>query len=307
LKVHRRLWHSTHGLLAEESPMKFASCVALLCAVGCDSVGVRHAMGTLDLATSGAPADAGTSRPGCPGMPGCYTVYAHSDHLLYHIDLSSKQLVTVGKFNAIVNGVDEVITDLAVAPDDTIYVISKTRLYTADPSDGHVTLVGKVTNCGTFAVALSFTPDGNLYTADYNGEFCRIDLNPLTVTPVGMLTGGLAIAGDLVAVADGTLFGTAYSLTDGTTAKNNYLVTLNPSTGAVTKNIGQTGYPNLFGIAFELGQVFGFTHDGSGDVITIDPRTGVGTLYNRFKDPATNQGIPFAGAGVNAMVAPPIL
>ena len=52
------------------------------------------------------------------------------------------------------------------------------------------------------------------------------------------------------------------------------------------------------------GQVFGFTHDGSGDVVTIDPKTGKGTLFNSFKDPSTNMGISFAGAGVNPMVSP---
>ena len=68
--------------------------------------------------------------------------------------------------------------------------------------------------------------------------------------------------------------------------------------------LGSTGYPELYGTAFALGQVFGFTHDGSGNVITIDPTTGVGTLFNTFNDPSTNKPISFAGAGVNSKVAP---
>ena len=67
-------------------------------------------------------------------------------------------------------------------------------------------------------------------------------------------------------------------------------VTLDIPTGAVTQ-IGSTGYPKLFGVAFANGQVFGFTHDGTGDVVTINPMTGVGTPFGTFKDPATNQGI----------------
>lgn len=47
-------------------------------------------------------------------------------------------------------------------------------------------------------------------------------------------------------------------------------------------------------------------HDGSGGtngrVVTIDPTTGVGTLFNTFTDPVTNTKISFAGAGVNALV-----
>jgi hypothetical protein len=301
--------------------MKAGCFLALVCLLGCESTGGRARVivdagpglgdlgGTAGDLRSPSTAD-GSLPPGCPGVPGCYTVYAHSDHELYHVDLSSKKLVPIGAFRAPkVGGVEDVITDLAVAPDDTIFVISRTNLYQADPGDGHVTLVGPITNCGNFGVALTFTPDGNLYSADYSGAFCRIDwtVTPPKVSLVGMLGGGLAVAGDLVAVADGTMFATAYKPADTSTNSNNYLVTIDPATGAVTQTLGQTGFPTLFGVAFELGQVFGFTHDGSGDVITIDPKTGKGTLYNRFKDPTTGKGIPFAGAGVNSMVAPPIM
>ena len=79
------------------------------------------------------------------------------------------------------------------------------------------------------------------------------------------------------------------------------LVKINPATAAVTK-VGAIGYPRLYGVAYALGQVFGFTHDGTGRVITIDPQTGVGTIFNTFKDPTTNTLIKFAGAGVNALV-----
>jgi hypothetical protein len=249
---------------------------------------------------------------GCTGSGnGCYTVYAHADHVLYKIDLQNKTLDTVGNFNApMVNGKEDVITDLAVSPaDDTIWVISNTNLYTADPNDGHVTLVGPVTSCGTSAVALSFSHDGELYAGDFQGAFCRIDpsAKPPTVTPVNMIGSGMALSGDLVAVADGTMYGTAYNKADKSgmgTQVNNVLVKIDPNTGAVAQQIGSTGYGKLFGVAFALGQVFGFTHDGSGDVITIDPQTGKGSLYKSFNDPSTGKGISFAGAGVNANVSP---
>ena len=73
------------------------------------------------------------------------------------------------------------------------------------------------------------------------------------------------------------------------------------TSGAVTQ-IGATGYPKLFGVAYAAGKVFGFTHDGTGRVVTIDPTTGVGTLFGTFTDPMTNTGISFGGAGVNSMV-----
>jgi hypothetical protein len=295
-----------------------------------------------DLAGTGG--NPGGGQAGCGELSGCYTVYAHGDHVLYHIDLPNKMIVRVGPFNApmvpytnsagVTTMEEDTITDLAVQPNmaNTIYVISKTNLYTADPTDGHVTLVGPVTACGTYAVALTFTPDGTLYAADYSGALCKIDITakPPTVTPIANLSGNLAVSGDIVAVTEmGTghsiMYATAFDLSDlrangGTghgTIDNNYLITIDP-TNSATKIIGQTGYPKLFGVAFSQDKVFGFVHSvpdpttgkavPNGQVVTIDPKTGAGTLYNSFTDPMTGMLIGFAGAGVNSMImAPPIM
>jgi hypothetical protein len=253
----------------------------------------------------------GSGQTGCEGQSGgCFTVYAHGDHTLYSIDLAAKTLVTVGNFNApMVSGKEDVITDLAVGADNTIYVVSKTNMYTASPTDGHVTLLGAIGTCGTDNVAMTLTPDGKLLLGDFQGEICSVDTktNPPTVTKLGTMGSGMALSGDMVAVADGTIYGTAYLISDGNskgTGLNNVLVKVNPTTGAMQSQIGPTGFPKLFGVAYAMGQVFGFTHDGSGDVVTIDPMTGKGTLFNSFKDPSTNMGISFAGAGVNPMVSP---
>ena len=305
--------------------------IGLLCLVfavaGCDNSsrnghGDGSSLEPADLAgiifDGPTPSSTDGGQAGCASQPqGCYTVYAHSNTNLYRIDLSTKVLVSVGAFNApkVVEGskmVTDVITDLAVAPDDTIYVISHTRLYTASATDGHVTLVGPITSCGAQAVALTSTTDGKLYTGDFQGAFCQIDptASPPTVTSLGMIGSGLALSGDLVAVDDGTMYGTAYKLSDpaktGTQLKN-LLIKLDPTTGHVLQTLGSTGYPELFGVSFALGKVFGFTHDGSGDVVTIDPTTGAGTLFNTFNDPTTGKGISFSGAGVNSMVSPTIL
>ncbi len=268
-----------------------------------DAASTNHGPG--DFAVTGDP------QQGCGELQDCYTIYAHSDTVLYHVDLKNKALVEVGPFNAPkVNGKDESMTDLAVASDGTIYTISHTDLYTADPMDGHVTLVASVQACGMYAVALTFTPDGTLYAGDYGGAFCKIDPKSGKVTQIAASLGqGMALAGDIVAVADGTIFGTAQLVADGSngpTALDNFLVKINPATGQATQ-IGKTGFPKMFGVAFDNGQVYGFTHDGSGDVCTIDPKTGAGTKYATFKD-QSGKGISFAGAGVNSMVpAPPVM
>jgi len=283
---------------------------------GCGASGINH--GAVDLGggggtggTGGGGGTGGTGgsggQSGCEGQSsGCYTVFAHSDKVLYSVDLMAKTLVTVGPFNAPNN---DVITDLAVGSDNTIYVVSKTNIYTASSTDGHVTLLGAIGTCGMDNVAMTKTPDGKLLLGDFKGEMCTVDTStmPPTVTPIGMMGSGMALSGDMVAVADGTLYGTGYLITDGNTkgtGLNNVLVKVDPSTGQMTSQVGATGFPKLFGVAFAIGQVFGFTHDGSGDVVSIDPTTGKGTLFNSFKDPSTNMGISFAGAGVNPMVSP---
>ncbi len=290
--------------------------------VGCDPIG-RRQVGrasdrmALDEGVSATENDGSAAvssvddGAGCQGSS-CYTIYAHSDHVLYKIDLTNRALVKVGAFNAPmvkVNGrlYEDNMTDLAVAPDDTLYTISHTTLYSANASDGHVTAIGNITTCGQDNVALTTTKDGNLFVADYlKGAFCKIDLagQTPTVAPIGTLGGGYAVSGDLVAVGDGTMYATVHDPRVSKTDDNNVLVKIDPTTGVATAIIGPTGYPKLFGVAFENGQVFGFTHDGSGNVVTIDPKTGKGRFYNSFKDPSTGMGISFSGAGVNSLVAP---
>lgn len=264
--------------------------------------------------TGGSGGAAGSGGSG--GGPGTtYTVYAHSNTDLYTLDIANKMLIPVGPFKAPVvmsTGKADVIQDLAVMPDNTIYVVSKTTLYTADQHDGHVTVVGapdSLKQCGSDNVALTTTPDNKLYVADYGGNFCEIDIsaNPPAIMHLGTLGQNMAISGDIVGLGDGSIYGTAYDTMDAKntgTQKSNVLVKLDPKTGMMTQMIGATGYPNLFGVGFAEDKVFGFTHDGSGDVILIDPKTGAGTLWNTFKDSA-GKGIYFAGAGVNSNVPPP--
>ncbi|MDB4959132.1 MAG: hypothetical protein JWO36_6701 [Myxococcales bacterium] len=279
---------------------KFALCFVVFAA--CASTR-PNGQGSPD-ASGGSGGDGGGSQTGCGGLNNCYSVYAHSNDTLYVVDLQAKTLQLVGKFNAPMN---DVITDLAVAPDNTIYVISNTVLYTASATDGHVTKVGTLAACGMKGVALTVTPGGQLWTGDFMGALCQIDLatNPPTVKPPVRMQGGMALSGDLVAINDGTVYGTAYKLTDAAgqgTQMSNDLVKINLTTGAVTM-VGATGYPKLFGTSFAENFVIGFTHDATGHVVKIDPTTGASTIFATFMDPTTSNPISFAGAGVNALVS----
>jgi hypothetical protein len=280
--------------------MKLGIFIAIVSLAACGPA-TRNGGGGTD-ASGGSGSGSGSNMGGGSGSDN-FNVYAHSDTVLYVVDVQAKTLNTVGPFNAPSN---DVITDLAVAPDNTIFVISNTAIYTASPTDGHVTMLGSLAACGSKGVALTTTPDGKLWTGDFMGTLCQIDTtqNPPAVLPPISMTSGMALSGDFVAVSNGTVFGTAYKKTDSAnqgTQLDNVLVKLDITTGTVTQ-IGPTGYPKLFGVAFAAGQVFGFTHDGTGHVITVDPSTGTGTLFGTFMDPTSHQGISFAGAGVSSLV-----
>lgn len=257
-------------------------------------------------ANGGGGDGSGSQCSGSNCNPQSYLVYAHSNTVLYTIDLQAQNLVTVGNFNAPVptggSGPD-VITDLAVAPDGTIYTISNTALYKASAQDGHVTKVGTLSTCGQQGVALTTTPDGKLWMGDFMGAICEIDISgatPVVKAPVTM-QGGYALSGDMVGVDNGTVFGSAYKLSDMNTQTDNILVKVDVHTGAVTP-LGPTGYPKLFGVAFQENKVFGFTHDGTGRVITIDTNSGTGTMFGTFMQPGSSNGISFAGAGVSSLI-----
>lgn len=276
----------------------------VLVSLGLVACGSSSRPGNGGLDGSGGSGDGGGSgQPGCEGLPNCYSVYAHSNDTLYVVDLMSKSLQTIGKFNA--PGGD-IMTDLAVAPDNTIYVISNTALYTASATDGHVTKVGSLAACGSKGVALSTLPDGQIWEGDFSGNLCRIDISvnpPKVETPIKMGS-NMALSGDLVAIGDGTVYGTAYNLADGSgqgTQASNLLVKIDLQTGAVTE-IGATGYPKLFGTSIAESSVIGFTHDQTGHVVKIDPMTGAATIFATFTDPSSHQPISFAGAGVNSLV-----
>ncbi len=123
------------------------------------------------------------------------------------------------------------------------------------------------------------------------------------MTPIGSVGHNLAV-NDLVAVGDGTLYATAIDLSNASTKTNNLLVTLDPSTGAWTSTRGATGFPSLFGVAYAQGKVLGFSHDGSGHAVVIDPTSGAGTLAGAFTDPDTQTPVVFTGAAVAPNVSP---
>ncbi len=220
-------------------------------------------------------------------LPPPVLMYVHTADLLYVMDDATLSLTLIGSFNA--PGGDG-ITDVAVTPDGTLYGISQTKLYEIDQGTGQATYVADVP--GVSNVGLTFLPDGTLLATDQSGGVRRIDPTNGMVTEIGAFGGGYATAGDLVAVADGTMYAISDEGPVGDEFTNNVLLTVDTSTGMAAP-VGQIGFGGVFGCAYANGHVYAFTRDGY--VIEIDRLTGTGTLRRTYP-------VAFWGAGVTPLV-----
>jgi len=216
-------------------------------------------------------------------------MYVHTADRLYSIDDLSFDLKLIGLF-----GLDESeggLTDMAVTTDGVLYGITKSKLFELDSNTGVATFVANV--AGVTNVGMTFLPDGRLLATDQSGGVRTIDPSDGSVVELGSFGGEFATAGDLVAVADGTMLAISDEGPHGDENTNNVLLTVNTSTGAAAF-VGRIGRGGVFGCAVANNKVYAFTNIG--EVIEIDPTTGAGTLRRSYP------GMSFWGAGVTPLV-----
>ncbi len=216
-------------------------------------------------------------------------MFVHTADDLYVIDDELFDLTLVGSFG--LDASEGGMTDMAVTPDGTLYGITKTKLYTLDRDTGAATYVADVPGLGN--VGMTFLRDGTLLATDQAGGVRRVDPISGEVIEVGSFGGGYATAGDLVAVADGTMFAISDEGPVGDEQDNNVLLTVNTDTG-VASPVGQIGFGGVFGCAVANNKVYAFTRDG--EVIEIDPASGAGTLRREYVTMA------WWGAGITPLV-----
>lgn len=214
------------------------------------------------------------------------TIWANSPTTLYRVDPSTFAVTTVGKFST-----TESITDLALTPNGVLYAVSFTKIYTVNQANAVVTPI--INLSGTGNDGMTFLPSGELIAGDSNGDVTRINPATGSATKIGNYGNGLKTAGDLVAVADGTMYATSAASPGGADAtSNNVLIQVNPQTGAAVP-IGPTGFANVWGIAFSNKHVIGF--NTAGKIIQIDVATGAGTVV-------ASKNIEFWGATQSPLV-----
>ena len=206
--------------------------------------------------------------------------YAHSTSVLYEIDPFAKTATVVGTADA--SAVDALF-DIDTSPDGTLYGIAGNYLYSYDAATSTWTRFDQPLGANTGnANGMAIDNDGVVYITSSSKLFTA-DL----ATGAGRLVGesGYTSSGDAVVTKGNVLYMTAtpasfFGMSDR-------LVKVDGSTAQVTP-VGEIGFPDVWGLTAAWNQLYGLT--SFGDLITIDPVSGQGTLVHRFP------GVSFYGA-----------
>ncbi len=165
------------------------------------------------------------------------------------------------------------LTDIDFASNGTLYGLDPSgNLYTVSTVDGSIAPVG-ATGISDYLAGMAGDNAGNLY-AGGTGQIFQI--NPSNAAASGSIGGG---AGGYVVSGDLEFIGSALYATSvtGSTVNGGEFWSIDPSTGVGT-DIGNTGFSNVFGMAYDTNNstLYGYTNIGT--EFTIDPTTGIGTL-----------------------------
>ena len=167
---------------------------------------------------------------------------------------------------------DVLLTDIAFDPDNNLYGISFSTLYSINQATGKVTFIGNLTGVND-ANSLVFGKDGSLYSAGYASKnLYKID--PKTGASTVLFNTGYSSGGDLAFIGSDLYY------TDGQN-----LILLNLST-KVSKLIGPIGASYVYGL-INGGDDMLYAMAGN-SVYSVNITTGKGTLLSTW--PAATLG-----------------
>ena len=234
--------------------------------------------------SAGGAAGSGGSLPTCAGAATA-EVFGQSAATLYRVDPTTKTVTVVGDFQ----GCNDSVIDIALDKTGQMYGTTFSSFVKIDKNTAKCTLI----KSGSYPNSLSFVPEGTVYPnkealVGYNGStYVEIDPTNGNVTTKGSISGGLVSSGDIVSVIGGDTF-----LTVNGTGCNDCVVTVNPVTGDLIKNLGPLPYGAVYGLAFWAGIAYGF--DSAGELFSYDVMTGATQKIN-VPNPPPN--LSFYGAG----------
>ena len=200
----------------------------------------------------------------CDGDRGCLArALVHDSVNLYEVDLPGGEERLIGRLPIS-------LTDIALAPDGTIYGADGSNLVRVDlETMGFATIMP----VSTAFNGLDTAPDGTLYGSANTGVY-RFDLVRGTSTRVASFPPRLTSSGDLAFIG-ARLFATA----TGSGLLEDALVEIN-LTGGESRIVGPIpGFVSIWGLAPRGEQLFGFA--GGGEMLRIDINTGRGDLIVR--------------------------
>lgn len=215
------------------------------------------------------PPDAGTGGGGGSNEP---VVYGHTGSTLYKVNATTKLVTPVASFN---NCNGEVI-DLALDQYSRAFVTTQSGLYQLNLTTAQCTEVNFSTT-ESYPNSLSFVPKGTIdpnfeVLVGYAGSsYVRINLTTGAMQQIGTLGGGFVSSGDIVSVIDGGTYLTAKD--PGGTSTADYLLEVNPATGALVRSFGTLPFNDVYGLAFWGGSLYGFSNGGTLFEITITGST----------------------------------
>lgn len=216
-----------------------------------------------------APPDAGMTDGGSDNGA---VVYGHTGNTLYKVNATTKVVTRVANFS---NCNGEVI-DLALDQFSRAFVTTQTGLYQLNLATAQCMEINS-SLFDFYPNSLSFVPQGTIdpnfeVLVGYSGSsYVRINLTTGAMQTIGTLGGGFVSSGDIVSVIDGGTYLTAKKPNGPSSA--DYLIEVNPTTGALVQSFGTLPFNDVFGLAFWGGSLYGFSNGGTLFEITFSGTT----------------------------------
>jgi hypothetical protein len=234
----------------------------------------------------------------------------------------SYDILKVGDFDCLdqpssVSTADEGMHDIAISQHGYMFGVAKVHWDSSSFTESHVIVAidGTTAHCEPVFIidnnkfpdlgipqlrGLSFVPKGtthpnreSLVALEIYGTFMEIDLASDTTTVLGNLngagTGSWATKGaDIASVPGG---GTYVTAKDSSKDGDDRLAVIEPTTGAITEEVGSIGPETFAGIAYVNGSLHGFSAEGH--MYFIEAETAHTTQVTINDQP---KGIAFTGA-----------
>lgn len=297
-------------------------CLAIGCsctACGTGDNGVSKPSNVADSGSGGTSSNDASTSGGTGGTGGSVSidasgdaasgpaiVFAHTFLELFQLDPLTLGLVSLGEFvradgSAFVPPAG--LEDIAVDENGVMYGIAQEvdptphgQLYRIDYSENPPVCTAISTNLNVYANGLTFVPKGMLdpdkeVLMASGSQWWRVDVTPTGTAATASVIAGLPAAwspvgGDSVGIIGDAVFTTAQPTSGPETS---HLLTFDPKTGLVD-DIGATGVPAFWGLAYWGGVLYGF--DNYGKFHSIDRTTGAATELTLPMD------LDWYGAGV---------